>query len=456
MNTRTLCKFLWGHADAIRTVASSRSAIWTGVALVLLTAFARNYDQTFILEKPFLWFFGPLLFSLVSGTWIFLICYGLCARRLMVDSDGHKPPLWSAWPSFMGLFWMTAPIAWLYALPVERFFDSLTAAKANLWLLAVVSLWRVLLMARVFQVICCVPYARTILWVIVAAGIEVLVITVFGGELLAKRIMAGMGGMRNSPEEEILLQAMGNALGGALLAVPVAITILGVWRWHGSARLFPERSPAKIPVVLLIMVGMGFVVMSIPAQSKLHRNYQLEQLIAREEMRAAIEYMNRHLPADFAPARPLPPKLFEQTIFIEALRLGGALNDNDARWVRKHVRHALDVMATHLPAWSVRERIEDQDAQELANGIGRHAETALPWLEMTEARERSADVREWLNSHTNILPALAILSNQTPVNHWQTKRSEIEQKSDWLRLGMALHRLGYTDAITNLSDTLVP
>src|SRR5688572_24512649 len=114
-------RYLMGEGRAIRELAENRKTIWTGVGLVLLTSIARNYDQTFIGEKPLLWLFGSLLFSLVSGTWLYLILYGGFVRRAAADADGNKPEFWSRWFSFMGLFWMTAPVAWMYAIPVERF-----------------------------------------------------------------------------------------------------------------------------------------------------------------------------------------------------------------------------------------------------------------------------------------------------------------------------------------------
>src|ERR1043165_4382832 len=117
-------KYLFGQRHAIEELAKWRGGIWTGAILVLLTGFARNYDQTFITENPVLWLFGPLLFSFVSGWWLYVVLYGLFARRRMAGEDGVKPPFWSGWQSFMGLFWMTAPIAWLYAIPVERFTDT--------------------------------------------------------------------------------------------------------------------------------------------------------------------------------------------------------------------------------------------------------------------------------------------------------------------------------------------
>jgi len=123
--------------------------------------------------------------------------------------------LWSAWPAFMGVFRMTAPIAWLYSIPVDRFLDSVAAARANVVLLVVVSIWRVLLMARVFQVLHGARLIMALAWVLIPVTVEVLALSVFGGGL-SKRIMAGMMGMRNSPEEEILLGSISTASGAAL------------------------------------------------------------------------------------------------------------------------------------------------------------------------------------------------------------------------------------------------
>lgn len=43
---------------------------------------------------------------------------------------------------------LTSPLAWLYAVPVERWFDVGTAISLNLWFLAIVAGWRVALLAR--------------------------------------------------------------------------------------------------------------------------------------------------------------------------------------------------------------------------------------------------------------------------------------------------------------------
>ena len=129
------------------------------------------------------------------AVWIFVVFVNfrlLALRHAAGDADGKKPAYWSKWGFFMGLFWMTAPVAWLYALPVERFCDAMTAAKVNLILLAVVSLWRVLLIARVVQCLTGARYFAVLLWVLFAAAVEILVVILFGGAF-ARTILASMG-----------------------------------------------------------------------------------------------------------------------------------------------------------------------------------------------------------------------------------------------------------------------
>jgi hypothetical protein len=96
------------------------------------------------------------------------------------------------------------------------------AAKANIALLAVVSLWRVVLMARVFQVVTKVPFFRTLCWVTIASSIEVLVLFFTSGAIM-KRVMSAMSGLRNSPDEALLIRSFGFAgelaIGGFGIAV---------------------------------------------------------------------------------------------------------------------------------------------------------------------------------------------------------------------------------------------
>ncbi|HAV61227.1 MAG TPA: hypothetical protein DCY13_02540, partial [Verrucomicrobiales bacterium] len=271
LSAGTIAQFLLGNESAIRAVASSSAAIWTGIALTMLTAFARSYDQTFILANPLLWLFGPLAFSLVSGTFLFRLTYGIGARGTMAHTPDSRPALWKHWRGFMGAFWLTAPIAWLYALPVERFFDSLTSTKINIGLLAVVALWRVLLMARVLQVVCQAPFRRTLLWVLGASFAEVLLVGFFGGAF-GKSLMASMGGMRNSPEEDLLLNAFGFVATVSFWGIPVVVLLLAVWRWPGPASEWPGLHPAAINWKPIVAAAVFWIGITIPAQLELRHN----------------------------------------------------------------------------------------------------------------------------------------------------------------------------------------
>ena len=77
---------------------------------------------------------GSLAYSVVLAAIIFVVVLPLRPRR------------WS----YLGVLvfvGLTAPPAWLYAIPVERFLSMDTAASVNLWFLLVVAAWRVALYA---------------------------------------------------------------------------------------------------------------------------------------------------------------------------------------------------------------------------------------------------------------------------------------------------------------------
>lgn len=427
MTLPTILGFLVGRADAIRQVASSKAAFWTGIALVLLTAFPRNYDQTYIPEKPVLWFLGPLLFSLVSGTWLFLISYGVCARRTMADADGNKPPLWPAWRGFMGAFWMTAPIAWIYAIPVERFWDSLTATKANLWLLGIVSLWRVLLMARVFHVVCRAPAWLSLLWVLLPAAIEVLVI-VFFSESFGRRLMAAMGGMRNSAEEDLIFAVLSFVFGIAFWSTPVLLLLWGIWNRYGNATPWPTRNADRIPFKSLAVFAALWIAATIPAQRELRHTSAVEQFIAKGEMRAAIDYMNSRLSSDFAKGRPLPPKTHEWKSIEELAGLLDELRPDDRPWIHKHLLARLDShVDTQLPRRTTRlpgtALPEDAFKWGLSPWMGKTED----WRKIVHGLRQSAEGAAWIQQQTNLWQHVFV-SPLPPTDLYQTNQSSEAHK----------------------------
>ena len=342
---RILIKYLLGSEEAIRAVAAGRNVWPLGPLLVLLTAFPRNYDQTWIGETPLLWLFGPLIFSTVSGLFLFYTLHGLFLRWRR-DPDLPRSSLTHQAASFMGLFWLTAPIAWLYALPVERFLDPLAATRANLALLGVVALWRVLLMARVIQVIQGASFIAGLVWVLVPSCVEVMVISLMG---FLQHIGSMMGGLRNSPEEDLLIWAFKGVFNTALLGVP-AFLVIGVFliqRSSHSLRPFPKTSSVRVPWGFLGLATAVWLGLSIPAQIQVRRNAVVEDLMATNSPRAVLDYLAAHTPGDFAPSRPLPPKAFERTVYSQLPPLFAALRADDPPWVQAHLMKRFREMLSH-------------------------------------------------------------------------------------------------------------
>jgi hypothetical protein len=431
MSASVILRFLFGHAESVRTVAFSRASFWTGVILVLLTAIARNYDQTFILEKPFLWLFGPLLFSVLSGTWVFLVGYAIAWGYM----DAERPGFWSAWPAFMGLFWMTAPIAWLYAIPVERLFDSVTAARANVALLTIVSSWRAILMARVFQVLHRAPFLMCLSWVLIPACIEILVLYFFGGGL-AKSIMAGMMGMRNSPEEQVLLDAMNVAMTTTPWVLLAATISTVAWRMKASTSPFPVRQPGKVPWPSLGVAAALWIVVAVVPQLQVARNAAVDRLAADGEFRKLLDYLSAHQPHQFAPSRTLPPGPFEREIFEQVPELMRAVKTSDAPWVHEHLILRLSQMSAHFNRrWNAP---AIGSAEDQIKSMSENLEWALNYARLNGADfraildglERIPAGKSWVATNQVFLAALAKVAADAPLDGHSGESPEA-QRAEW-------------------------
>jgi hypothetical protein len=346
VNLSTAARYLFGNRSAIEAVAQSSAALPFGIGLVLLTAVARNYDQNCIGEST-LWLLGPLLFSFASGAWLFFILYDRCVKRFLTLEV--QPEGVGQWRSFMGLFWMTAPIAWLYAIPVERFFDPIGAAKANITLLAIVSLWRVLLMARVISVVNDVPFLRALGWVLVGAALEVIIVVFLGGLFggsFGKRILAGMSGMRNAPDETLLLNALGFSWNGAWVVLFVTLVLLGVFRYSGTSVPFPSVSRERVPWFSLLALAAIWSAVAWPAQQEQRRFQEHARLLAAKKYQDALSYLSQHQQGDFPASRRLEPNPYEYRVWHDLPPTIALLSTNTPFWVRatylKHLSATFD------------------------------------------------------------------------------------------------------------------
>jgi hypothetical protein len=346
VNLLTLVRFQFGQATAIRMVAQNSAALPFAIVLVLLTAIARNYDQSFIMESP-MWLLGPLVFSFFSGSFLCLLVHkGFTERHFPKES---KPDDNRQWIRFMTLFWMTAPIAWLYAIPVERFLGSYQAAQANITLLAIVSLWRVLLMSRILSVLNQTPFVRALLWVLLGASIEVIIVGFFGMNF-SRRIMAAMGGMRNSPEEDFVSAAIGNAWGGAWITLFVTLVAIAVWRYRGETIPFPARTFGKAPWVALLIVSGLWVGVAWPEQIKQRRFIEHRQMLSKELYADALTYLNQHERNFFPATKRIEPSPYEYDVWNDLPPTIALMTSNTAPWIREMYLDSLSRTFIHNSA----------------------------------------------------------------------------------------------------------
>ena len=258
----------------------------------------------------------PLLFSCFSGSFLFWALYGLFIRRHLEPKDISKL---AQWRSFLALFWMTAPVAWLYAIPVERFLSSYQAAQANLTLLGVVSIWRVLLMARIISVLQRVPFSL-IGWMLVPACVEVLLVIVFG-PTIGRQVLAGMSGMRNAPEENLIMSALGNVLLGATILLPTCLAFLGGYRFKNTVQPLPAAAKGPFPLWTLLVVSAVWIAVAIPSQLEQERFMTHALLVRAGKYREAVNYLARHRPKDFPPSRRIEPNPYEYRVWRNCRKL---------------------------------------------------------------------------------------------------------------------------------------
>jgi hypothetical protein len=348
VNLRTLARYIFGDANAIRTVAIEKNSIWLGIGLVLLPAIARNYDQNFILETP-LWLFGPLLFSFFSGTFLFWILRGFVSKHITVEIEEPNQTD-SPWRSFMGLFWMTAPVAWLYAIPVERFLTSYHAAVANLTLLAVVAMWRVFLMSRIVEVVHGVPWPRAFGWVLVAASLEVILVVFCGwffGGGMARSVLASMGGMRHAPEEQLVISALGFIWTGAWIVLTACVVTLWLAKYSGTATPLPALMKRSAFSKSLFLLPIFWIAAAIPAQLEQARFHAHSKLMKTERYEEALAHLSRFERRDFPASRRIEPNPYEYPVWKDLPRTTALLTTNTPMWIREVYLSHLSITFRH-------------------------------------------------------------------------------------------------------------
>jgi hypothetical protein len=304
MQIRTLLHYLlFGNRQAILAIAANRHALWLGFLFVVSAGFAREYDGEDLLHEP--WhLLIPVASSLAASLGLFTLTYGLAVWR------GDRFRLFfRRYLSFLGLFWFTAPLAWLYAIPYERFLGPGEAVQANLVTLGLVSVWRVALMIRVLVVL------------MNHSAVAAIVLVLFFGDVLALILMNFlpipiidiMGGVRLSEGERVLrnLAATTCLFAGCSFPALLFATLFGAVKTRPRWELLPIETPSPLPSrglrVLAVMSVTVWVVILPFTQPEQWLRFQVERAFKEGRIDDALAIMSAHQRNQFPPHWTPPP-----------------------------------------------------------------------------------------------------------------------------------------------------
>jgi len=295
---------LWGDADAIRQIADNPWSLAVGGIVVLSAALARSHRRHDFLRQP-----AVLLIPFGASV---AAAYAFCV--LLVLTTGRRDFL-ATWPVWIALFWATAPLAWLYGLPIECWTNPLGAVKARLLLLTLVSIARVAITIRALDVLTQCGLAAACFEVLLFADVFLLAALWFArprGHEKPPQLLAIMGAMSpRAPRDVRLLRSIsGRVATAAILTLP--IWLFGVFNVARASANWsvPQMLAGQPPAPATWAVALGAVVvwylLSLAPQRCLRRAGMIERLVDGGDYARAAELLVTSTPRDF-PRHWRPP-----------------------------------------------------------------------------------------------------------------------------------------------------
>ena len=220
---------------------------------------------------------------------------------------------------------------------------------------------------------------------------------------------------------------------------------------------FPEQKSGPMPWWTLVVLTGCWVGIAIVPQCELAKSVAVEQLISEGRSRAVLDYFANHQPADFAPARTLPPKPYEREFFEELPACFGVIQPTDPEWVRVHLMHRLDQMLLHSEPHSGRKQGQAsysraEQIKHIAQGLGWHGPDARGLLKLLDGLARIPEGNGWLQTNAIFLEGVREAAREMPSPYRREAKSEEQQLTDWLTLSNRLQFL----APTNLTLDIAP
>jgi hypothetical protein len=336
MTPLTILQFLVGSRSAIERIAACRLAPWLGLIFVFSAALAREYDGQDLMHEPW-----HLLLPLAASLGTSFLLYLLLRTVGWFRGAGWKPFFAGYW-SFLGLYWMTAPLAWLYGIPVERFLDEYSATSANLWMLAIVATWRVLLMTRVASVLWSAPFFAVLFPVMLMA--DTVAILLARLTPLPEPLFVTMSGTRYASASAAMIMgtvAQVMVLGSCTWLVWLIGTLWvatrreGRWNWSNG----PSSAGNGIASSLWILASFS-VVCWVPAlyytQPEQQLSKRVDQLLRSNQIVEAMSVMSAHSKQDFPPLWEPPPRITYGEDHPDIVDIAAMLAESETTpWVRQ-------------------------------------------------------------------------------------------------------------------------
>lgn len=304
MTIKTLLQYLFGYREGIQGIATCRQALPLGAIFVFSAGFAREYDGEYLLAEPW-YLLIPLVASLVTSFLLWWLVACIAPSRSLPEF-----PLWKTYRAFLGLYWMTAPLAWLYAIPYERWLSPADALRMNLWTLGAVALIRVVLMCRAVHVLTGMTIASSIAAVMLFAD-SIMLGLLF---LTPLPVIEFMGGVRHTESESLLLET-------AFIVGGLGIVSFPVWSIGYIVALTKRGRTAETPLCLdtpgvpassgMWLLGFVSLLIWIPilpiTQPEQQRRWIVERDLNSGRIADALAFLSRHQPDDFPPSWEPPP-----------------------------------------------------------------------------------------------------------------------------------------------------
>ena len=328
---KTIAQYFVGSRTAILSLAENTRTVWLGFLFVNSAGFAREYDGEDLWSEP--WhLLLPLVASLITSLLLFLLVYLLSLRR-----QANVKNVFASYRTFLGLYWMTAPLAWLYAIPVERFLSAATSVEVNIWLLGIVALWRVILIIRVITVLFNARIETVFPIVMLFADSVLLFLLAY----MPRPILDVMGGVRLTDSERTLagLTLFVQVVG--MLAFPFWVIGSGIvfyfgqpaWSYQASIGDRLRKIHLSVWRVALMSILIWSVILPF-TQPEQRLRFQVERMLRTGRLQDAITMMRGHRIDDFPPHWDPPPRLGYHERTPRMMDLIEMVNEGPDDWVR--------------------------------------------------------------------------------------------------------------------------